>query len=261
MLYINTRQRAELVKKHLPKWAATGMEIRLVVEAPDVAAYERAIDETGVRAQIVTLEKQDQGLPYSRNSAVEHAAKRGHSTITICDDDYVPAGEARNWQLMEQWLQDNPEQLGIGAWNRIYQNWLDMPPHTGVQPHKGSMGYNVKAYSIDLYLELGGIRTKYWLREDAELVIRAVLAGYGPWWIHTEAHCAGVQARWAKGGNESAEQLSSEDAVNTRALKEATELAAEYPEFVSLTTRKNGQVWPRISWKKLYDGTEAELEF
>ena len=115
VVFIPSRNRAELLEKALPKWheQQNVSHIYVVIERKDYHEY-RKLWQKYDKVGISVLPKSDQGINYSRNWIVQEAAELGYDKIIMSDDDIYPRPESDVRRLFE-WKGLNCLGIGIVA--------------------------------------------------------------------------------------------------------------------------------------------------
>ena len=202
VVFIPSRNRAELLEKALPKWheQQNVSHIYVVIERKDYHEY-RKLWQKYDKVGISVLPKSDQGINYSRNWIVQEAAELGYDKIIMSDDDIYPRPESDVRRLFE-WKGLNC--LGIGIMvpyyglmfgNQTIKN-EDRPLMS-----KGALGKRLFSLNIPRVLAIGNFDPKLhsgW--GDDELVRQGMFDLKATWYVHAGVNGVSLANRYTKGG-------------------------------------------------------------
>lgn len=246
-IYTPSRQRTDMAARTLsPAVEHSDHPIYLVVDPSERSVYEDMLEDNLLsdRVSVVCPKKNGKGIGHARTVALAHATKQGYSDIILNDDDCILLEGAADLLLEASAQARESGYAGVGAWHRILNHFCGIEKGTGIHAQTGSMGVRTFAINVETANEIGGFddqfRTNY---EDYELVLRCILAGVGPWLIHSDAEVQQVGKRYQAGGISS---LSEDNASSE--LKMATRFAKKHPDYVSVTAKGKA----RVSWMKAY---------
>lgn len=205
--YIHTKARAEFIQRTLPSWAETEVDVHLVVEPQDAEDYEWSLINMGLddRMSIRVIDKNDQGLAYVRDKIIGIARDDGHDGYIMSDDDLtVEPGISALAQFVEEHL----TAAGAGFSHRLNLYWSGgLERGTGAYPVHGGTAQNCIGLSTKKLEGLGyDLRIRPY--QDKDILLQLLQAGYGPWYLHTDAFGKMVGQRYQPGGNAAHDEAS-----------------------------------------------------
>src|SRR6266568_841142 len=202
-VYVCTRGRINNLKKIVPRWIDQNFRVILVVEKKEHKNHtflcnemRWSIGEVSVRA----LPREDRGIGYARNWAVQHASGVKLRSIIMADDDIRPAADSNMSILTEE--ARKPEILGVGAVLRIHDHFTDraVSKNSGVILCPGGWGHRLYGLNVETTMALGNYdKNLDCLGEDDELQRQGIAAGI-PWAVHCDVWAESIGSRNQPGG-------------------------------------------------------------
>jgi hypothetical protein len=257
-VYIPSRGRWENVPKLLKAWDDCFFDVKFMVEPDEVEKYESEIPKQYARmVEVLALPDRNLGVGYSRTLCLLHADNDGFESIICSDDDIKPnTGRSGDQDAGMDGLVDlagDPMVLGATA----YYSYQDLMLGIKGGPRKDVIiapscivrmfGLNVKNS-----LEIGGFDSDLKCGDDADFMIRGVIAGY-PWLIDLAAKAISFAPRFAVGGVEALEKdISTGEVKGAKgdATRDAVRIISEkFPEIAN-PVRPDKLSY---KWRKLYD--------
>lgn len=256
--YIPSRGRWENVPKLVKAWDDCMFDVKFMVEPDEVELYEKQIPKAQEHCvEVLALPDRNLGVGYSRTLCLFHAEADGFDSIICSDDDIKPnTGRSGDKDAGMDGLVDlaaDPMVIGVTAYYSYQDLMLGIKggPRTDVIIAPSCIvrmfGLNVKKS-----LEIGGFDSNLKCGDDADFMIRSVMAGY-PWLIDLAAKAISFAPRFATGGVDALEKATSKgDVVGAKgdATREAVRIIAEkFPDIAS-PVRPDKLSY---KWQKLYD--------
>lgn len=201
VVFIPSRNRAELVARVLPKWQQQDVdEIILVIEKRDLAEYGY-LRSKYKNVSTLVLPEQNRGINYSRNQIVLRANYMGCDRIIMSDDDIYPRPDSDINRLYE-WKGLNT--LGIGIMVPFYGLMFgNKTIKTEDRPlmSKGALGKRCFSLNVQRVLAIGNFDVRLhsgW--GDDELVRQGMAALQATWYVHAGVNGTSIAGRYTKGG-------------------------------------------------------------
>lgn len=197
--FIPTKARADLVRKTIWSWVDTEVDPNLVVEPQDVEAYEEMLFEEDLEDEVTLriMKKNDQGICYARNQCVRFATKDGHDGFIMSDDDLeVEPGIS----ALAEFIEEDEQAAGVGFMHRLHMLWMGVEFDTGPHPTAGGTAQNCIGLSTKKMRDTKGYIPGLGPYDDSDMIFQLVKAGYGPWYLHSDAHGRLVGQRYQPGG-------------------------------------------------------------
>lgn len=249
VVFIPTRNRAQLVERVLPKWTEQPIdELFFVCEKWERGKYRRV---AGNHAEVLVLPKTNQGINYARNWIVTWAAEHGYRKLIMSDDDLFPRPDSDVTRLMAF---DSVPTLGLGIMLPFYGLMFGNDTvKNSDEPLMSLGGLGKRCFSLDVskVLSVGNFDVRLhsgW--GDDELVRQGIAGAQATWYVHAGVRGTSIANRHTPGG---LNDLHYEDA--------SRRMDAQYqchkiiykkwgPEFIS-KPKLNGRLI--CQWKKMFD--------
>jgi hypothetical protein len=237
-VYIPSRSRWDNVKKLVTAWDEEMFDVLFMVEPDEQDKYDTELVKCGATgfARTIALPDRNLGVGFSRAQCIRHAANDDFDAIICSDDDIKP----KSGMDRLVWLAEDPLVLGATA----YYSYLDlMLGIKGTNREDVIIAPNciVRLFSLNVQnsLEIGNFDEELKCGDDADFVIRGIMAGY-PWFIHLGAKSISFAPRFAEGGVKALEQAISKgevDGAKGDATRDAVEkIAAKFDGYASART-------------------------
>lgn len=250
-VYIPSRGRPNNVSKLVSAWDNQFFDVFFMVEPDEAELYQKEVNLAGAQdfTTVLSLPDRNLGVGFSRTHCLRHAEADGFESIICSDDDIKPTSG------MDELIDTAADSmvLGVTAWYS-YQDLM-----LGIKGSKRDdlilcpscivrlFGLNVKNS-----LELGGFDAELRCGDDADFMIRGVIAGY-PWLIHLGAKATSFAPRFATGGVEALENAVTDGEVvgaKGQATRDAVARIAEKFPDIANAVRPDKLSY---KWRKLYD--------
>lgn len=201
--FVPTRNRIELLKKVLPKWAQHGevSSLTLVVEKQEFGRHMRLAKEYD-NVSVLRLPKSNQGVTYARKQIVEHAFTEGLKEIIVCDDDLYPHVDDDLWELILA-VRSLPT-IGVGAMMSFYGlTFGNDLLKTATEPlFMGSaLGKRLFSLDVDAVMDIGNYDEKlHTFGGDNDIVRVAMRELEYTWYVHPLVRGVSIESRHTPGG-------------------------------------------------------------
>lgn len=249
VVFIPTRNRADLVSRVLPKWAEQDdVRVILVVEKWERGKYMRV---AGARADVLVLPRSNRGINYARAWIVREADRMGLKQIIMSDDDLFPRPQSDISRLFEF---GDLQTLGIGIMlpfyglmfgNDVIKN-SDEPLMS-----LGGLGKRCFSLRIEDTLTAGNFDPKLhsgW--GDDELVRQGIAAQGFTWYVHAGVHGTSIAGRHTPGGLNDLHKEDDDKRMRAQFACHKIIYSRWGPEYIS-----KPKLYGRLicQWKKMFN--------
>lgn len=251
-VFIPTRGRYATILKLCKVWLNKEFEVTLVVEPQEYRQYSGEVTRRDVN--MLVLQKDNQGVAYARNRAVNHAHDEGLKSIILADDDIKPS--TRRHDGMAEILEacEHPKIMGITA----RYGYHDLCLGTEIKYLDDivllSTGtFRLVGLNVDNVMNvLGNYDYTLDYAEDCDLFLRSIQAGF-PWMVHLGSFSNSIGTRYEPGGM--LDFAGGRDKLAEKKAEWHKELHDRYPDITNAHTEKcaGKQNCINIQWKKAYD--------
>lgn len=248
-IYIPSKGRPENMRRVIPAWLEfkpRGVKVIVVVDNGEHALYRDTLRAGFAKASddihLLKLPYNNRGIGFARAWSMEHAAKMGHESVIMSDDDVRPRSSV-NPLLREA---RKASVLGIGATSSYHSllsnGWTDVLNCPILCP--GGWGFQLFGLNVANTIKVGNfVKALDCFGEDAELMRNGIANGFC-WQSHCGVSFAQIGKRYEPGGI-----AALYGHTRTERERDCQEMIhARWPMYTSKPPKPS-----RMAWQRMYD--------
>lgn len=249
VVFIPTRNRAQLVERVLPKWSQQD-DVRaiLVVEKWERGKYTRV---AGRHADVLCLPRSNRGINYARAWIVREADRMGLENIIMSDDDLFPRPDSDINRLFEF---GDLQCLGIGIMLPFYGLMFGndvIKAHNEPMMSLGGLGKRCFSLRVSEALMIGNFDARLHSGWGDDELVRQGIADLGfTWYVHAGVHGTSIAGRHTPGGLNDLHHEDDEERLRAQYSCHKIIYNKWGPEFIS-KPKLHGRLI--CQWKKMFE--------